>query len=110
MSPVQVDPNKLFSVILAHSGASYIVLDMTPPAFAGTHQEREAPPLHRINTCGLRALLTDPWVFGSAWQGGSVSAEGEHGQCDECFRGAESERNPGQQADFGVGGFDQSLG
>src|SRR6476620_10436637 len=58
----------------------------------------------------IRALLTDPWVFGSAWQGGSVSAEGEHGQSDECFGGAESERNPGQESDFGVGGFDQSLG
>src|SRR5215213_10566499 len=34
MSPVQVDPNELFSVILVHR-ASYIVLDMTPPAFAG---------------------------------------------------------------------------
>jgi len=56
------------------------------------------------------ALLTDPWVFGAAWQGGSVSAEGEHGQSDECFGGAESERNPGQESDFGVGGFDQSLG
>src|SRR6478609_10736119 len=35
MPPVQIDPNKLFSVILAHSGASYIELDITPPAFAG---------------------------------------------------------------------------
>lgn len=25
------------------------------------------------------ALLTDPWVFGSARQGGTVAAEGEHG-------------------------------
>jgi hypothetical protein len=45
MSPVQVDPNKLFSAILAHSGAAYIVSGMTPAPFAGTHQEREAPPL-----------------------------------------------------------------
>jgi hypothetical protein len=34
-------------------------------------------------------------VFGSAWQGGAVPAEGEHGQGDECFRGAESECDPG---------------
>ena len=59
---------------------------------------------------GNKALLTDPWVFGSAWQGGAVAAEGEHGQGDECFGGAESERDPGQQPDLGVGGFDQSLG
>jgi 2-dehydro-3-deoxyphosphogluconate aldolase / (4S)-4-hydroxy-2-oxoglutarate aldolase len=57
MPPVQVDPNDLFSVILAHSGASYIVLDMTPQHSPGTHQEREAPPLHRINTWALRPGL-----------------------------------------------------
>src|SRR6202171_5805140 len=55
------------------------------------------------------ALLTDPWVFGSARQRGSVAAEGEHGQGDQCLRGAESERNPVQEPDLGVGGFDQSL-
>jgi hypothetical protein len=32
------------------------------------------------------ALLTDPWVFGSARQAGAVAAEGEHGQGDECLR------------------------
>ena len=56
------------------------------------------------------ALLTDPWVFGSARQGGAVAAEGEHGQGDQRIGGAESERNPGQQSDLGVGGFDQPLG
>jgi hypothetical protein len=49
-------------------------------------------------------------VFGSAGQSGSVAAEGAHGQRDECFGGAESERDPGQESDLGVGGFDQSLG
>ena len=39
-----------------------------------------------------------------------MAAEGEHGQGDECFWGSESERDPGEQADFGVGRFDQSLG
>ena len=46
--------------------------------------QRETSRKYRVNT----ALLTDPWVFGSAWQGGSVSAEGEHGQSDECFGGS----------------------
>ena len=55
------------------------------------------------------ALLTDPWVLVSAWQCWAVAAEGEHGQGDERFRGAESERDPGQQPDLGVGRFDQSL-
>jgi hypothetical protein len=57
----------------------------------------------------FRALLTDPWVLVSAWQCWAVAAEGEHGQGDERFRGAESERDPGQQPDLGVGRFDQSL-
>ena len=57
-----------------------------------------------------RALLTDPWVFGSARQGGAVAAEGEHGQGDQCLGGAESERDASQESDLGVGGFDQSLG
>lgn len=39
-----------------------------------------------------------------------MAAEGEHGQGDECFWGSESERDPGEQADFGVGRFDQPLG
>jgi hypothetical protein len=58
----------------------------------------------------LRLLLTDPWVSGSARQAGAVAAEGEHGEGNECLRGAESERNPGQESDLGVGGFDQFLG
>jgi hypothetical protein len=77
-----------------------------------------APGLHQVQTStektpGIRvqfeALLTDPWVFGSAWQAGAVAAEGEHGQGYECLRGAEAERDAGQESDFGVGGFDQSL-
>src|SRR5215203_4229776 len=52
------------------------------------------------------ALLTFPWVLVSAWQDRAVAAEGEHGQSDQCFRGAESKRNPGQEPDLGVGGFD----
>ena len=51
--------------------------------------------LFTANSLPKRALLTDPWVFGSARQGGAVPAEGEHGQGDECFRGAESECDPG---------------
>lgn len=47
---------------------------------------------------------------GATGEGGSVPAEGEHGQSDECFRGAESEGDAGQESDLGVGGFDQSLG
>jgi DNA replication protein DnaC len=42
------------------------------------------------------ALLTYPWVFVSSWQDGAVAAEGEHGQSDECFGGAESEGDAGQ--------------
>jgi hypothetical protein len=38
-----------------------------------------------------------------------VAAEGEDGEGNGCLRGAESERNPGQESDLGVGGFDHSL-
>jgi hypothetical protein len=47
--------------------------------------------IHQIKA----ALLTDPWVFGSAGEGGAVAAEGEHGEGDEGFWGAESERDSG---------------
>jgi hypothetical protein len=56
------------------------------------------------------ALLTDPWVYGSARQVGAVAAEGEHSQGDQRLRGAEAERDPGEESVLGVGGFDQSLG
>ena len=67
------------------------------------------PLVHEILQRLFMALLTDPWVLVSAWQCWAVAAEGEHGQGDERFRGAESERDPGQQPDLGVGRFDQSL-
>src|SRR4029077_18712023 len=54
MPPVQIDPNKLFSVILAHSGASYIELDITPPAFAGNPPGAGGPaPSSHQNTVML---------------------------------------------------------
>src|ERR1700745_3958849 len=68
------------------------------------------PQPHTAQKRKSLALLTDPWVFCSARQGGSVAAEGEHGKSDQCLRGAESERNSGQESDLGVGGFDQPLG
>jgi len=49
-------------------------------------------------------------VIVAAWKFRAVAAEGEHGQGDECFWGAESERDAGHQSDRGVGGFDESLG
>ena len=79
-------------------------------AIAWPSQEHQPHPKPTAKTPSFLALLTDPWVLVSAWQCWAVSAEGEHGQGDECFGGAESERNPGQESDFGVGGFDQSLG
>jgi hypothetical protein len=84
----------------------------SPAGHMGGSEAAPSPRTHgywRLSTKNW-ALLTDPWVFGSARQGGAVAAEGEHGQGDECLRGAESERNPGQESDLGVGGFDQSLG
>ena len=39
-----------------------------------------------------------------------MAAEGEHGQGDEGVWGSESEGDSGEQADFGVGRFDQPLG
>ena len=44
---------------------------------------------------GNPALLTDPWV-GSAWEGGSMAAEAEHRECDQCRRRPEAERDPGE--------------
>ena len=49
-------------------------------------------------------------VSAVAGQCGSVAAEGEHGQGDQCLGGTEAERDAGQESDLGVGGFDQSLG
>ncbi len=43
----------------------------------------------------IPALLTDPWV-GSAWEGGSMAAEAEHRECDQCRRRPEAERDPGE--------------
>ena len=57
--------------------------DQAPVAVVARTAERSLP-LENV------ALLTDPWVFGSAGQGGAVAAEGEHGQGDECL----GERNP----------------
>ncbi len=45
--------------------------------------------------------------FGPAGRGGGP--RGEHGEGIECFRGGESERNPGQEPDLDVGGFGRSL-
>jgi hypothetical protein len=44
---------------------------------------------------GNTALLTDLWV-GSAWEGGSVAAEAEHGECDQCWRRSEPECDSGE--------------
>jgi hypothetical protein len=40
---------------------------------------------------------------GSAWEGGSVAAEVEHGEGDEVVGVGESEGHAGDQADLGVG-------
>jgi hypothetical protein len=37
---------------------------MTPPAFAGNHQEREAPPLHRIKTGD--GTVDHPCLYGTS--------------------------------------------
>ena len=42
--------------------------------------------------------------------GGVVVAEGEHREGDEWFVAVEPERDPGEQSDLGVGGFDEALG
>jgi len=47
---------------------------------------------------------------GSVWEGGSVAAEGEHGEGDECLGGSEPEGDAGEESDLGVGRLDQSLG
>ena len=47
---------------------------------------------------------------GSAWEAWWVAAEGEHCEGDEGFGAVESEGDSREQADLGVGGFDQSLG
>ena len=39
-----------------------------------------------------------------------VSSESEHREGDECVGGFESERDAGEDPDFGVGGFDQPVG
>ena len=53
--------------------------------------------------------MIDPWV-GSAWEDGFAAAEAEHRECDQGLGGAESERDPGDQADLGVDRFDQGVG
>jgi len=39
-----------------------------------------------------------------------VAAESEHCESDERLGAVEPEGDPGEQPDFGVGGFDESLG
>jgi transposase len=54
-----------------------------------------------------RALLPHPWVrSSSSGQRWAQAAEGQHGQPDERVRGAEPERDPGQQPQLGVDRLD----
>ena len=46
----------------------------------------------------------------SAWESWWVAAEGEQYEGDEGLGAVEPERDPGEQTDFGVGRFDESLG
>ena len=39
-----------------------------------------------------------------------MAAESEHCEGDERLGAVEPERDPGEQPDFGVGGFDEALG
>src|SRR5664280_462955 len=54
---------------------------------------------------GFWALVTHPWAVSGGCAAGerrAHAAEIEHGEGDECFGCAETERDPGQQPQFGV--------
>jgi hypothetical protein len=72
-----VPPGKWGQFVSPANDLSTLSASSTPGAVAGGIGLQIG--LWLLKSRQNRALLTDPWVFGSARQAGAVAAEGEHG-------------------------------